>query len=671
MSDARSNDLVRRSRLEQLVAEVMAAVESGGLPDLDRLENDNLELHPELTMEFKKIRRIISAREDAAHRRAECSIQDVTSKSTAVQTLPSRAFTFSLGDKPLKGYTVQRGVGRGGFGEVYYALSDNGKEVALKYLRDRPQLEIRGAKECQNLKSPHLVTIFNIEQNELKEWFVIMEYVAGPTLRDLLSNSANFGGTAPIDQDRQQTAAFFLREIAKGLVQLHDRGIVHRDLKPGNIFFDEGFVKIGDYGLSKLAASPDSRHTTVGTVYYMAPEVGTGIYSKSVDIYSLGIILFEMLTGHVPFTGESIFEVVAKHLSMEPVLDGLPTAFAHVIRKSLAKNPAFRYQHATEMVCDLFRDTKLENSLGSFEPANLSLMVRRLANAHPIPSQTEESDSVRTTDNGHGAACCVSRSSSWEERGSKVESLASSVGDDLIAAIELKWIPELVAWKKQLSMDSSDSTNAKRDHEEAKSRYLGLGQFLPSTRDKQRWVNICESSLTRTKESKRKLFDTFLSNHDTVLSSMERWVICANDFEARGREIAGWLDACAKLQPDLWIQFSNAVDECNSLLNLDGVIPKELQFELHLPQPHDAHEPVHVLITSIERCCRRTLITRRWRCERFLRSREGLQMRVAAQDAIIKCCTSAMQTVALARRFMARRRAMAEDAAQIVEKRVG
>jgi serine/threonine protein kinase len=101
-----------------------------------------------------------------------------------------------------------------------------------------------------------------------------------------------------------QKAAYFLREIGKGLAYLHDRGIVHRDLKPGNIFYEDGYVKIGDYGLAKImAASQHSGQTvSVGTVHYMAPEVGSGNYDRTIDIYALGVILYEMLLGKVPFT---------------------------------------------------------------------------------------------------------------------------------------------------------------------------------------------------------------------------------------------------------------------------------------------------------------------------------------------------------------------------------
>ncbi len=147
-------------------------------------------------------------------------------------------FQYKYGDKPLAGYTIQRGVGRGGFGEVYYALSDSGKQVAIKAVQTYEQIELRGISHCMNLKSPHLVTIFDVRHNDKGRPFVIMEYVSGPSLGDMVKDSPNGLGT--------QKAAFFLREIAKGLSYLHENGIVHRDLKPGNIFYEVGCVKIGE-----------------------------------------------------------------------------------------------------------------------------------------------------------------------------------------------------------------------------------------------------------------------------------------------------------------------------------------------------------------------------------------------------------------------------------------
>ncbi len=282
-------------------------------------------------------------------------------------------FQHKFGDQPLEGYTIQRAIGRGGFGEVYYAVSDSGREVALKAVQGYEDIELRGVSQCMNLKSPHLVTIFDVKRNAEGRPFVIMEYVAGPSLRELLEDAPS--GMGP------QKTAFFLREIAKGLTYLHDRGIVHRDLKPGNIFYEDGYVKIGDYGLSKMIAT--SQHSvqtiTVGTVHYMAPEIGRGQYDRSIDIYALGIVLYEMLTGQVPFFGSSHGEILMKHLTAEPDLTGIEEPFATVIRRALAKDPLQRFQSVQEMVEAVFGAEHIQQSVSHFRPESLSMVARRVA----------------------------------------------------------------------------------------------------------------------------------------------------------------------------------------------------------------------------------------------------------------------------------------------------
>ncbi|MHC5109768.1 MAG: serine/threonine-protein kinase [Planctomycetota bacterium] len=292
------------------------------------------------------------------------------------------SYRFKYGDRPLDDYTIQRAVGSGGFGEVYYAVSDGGREVALKYLRQNPESELRGVSHCINLKSPHLVSIFDVKKNADGDYFIIMEYCSGPSLRDLLIAEPN-GFPA-------EKAAFFVREIAKGLAYLHDRGIVHRDLKPGNIFYDDGYVKIGDYGLSKfISVSRHSAQTaSVGTVHYMAPEIGSGNYSRGVDIYALGVMLYEMLLGKVPFEGSSMAEILMKHLTSQPEVDNLPEPFGTVIRKALEKDPDDRYQNVNEMVDDLLAVDNVQKSLAGFSPQSLAGAVRA-GEAHadaPMPS---------------------------------------------------------------------------------------------------------------------------------------------------------------------------------------------------------------------------------------------------------------------------------------------
>jgi TM2 domain-containing membrane protein YozV len=292
-----------------------------------------------------------------------------------------QSYEYQHGDRPLEGYTIQRAAGRGGFGEVYYAVSDSGREVAIKAIQNYEQIELRGISQCMNLKSPHLVTIFDVKYNERNEPFVIMEYVSGPSLHELIAESPN--GLGP------QKAAFFLREIGKGLAFLHECGLVHRDLKPSNIFYENGYVKVGDYGLAKaISASRHSGHTiTVGTVHYMAPEIGAGSYNRTIDIYALGVLLYEMLTGEVPFDGSSPAEILMKHMTATPQLGSIEEPFAHVIKKALAKDPAERYQTVQEMVEDLFGSENVRESVSGFSPEGLSFIAQHVAAKANISDQ--------------------------------------------------------------------------------------------------------------------------------------------------------------------------------------------------------------------------------------------------------------------------------------------
>jgi len=282
-------------------------------------------------------------------------------------------YQYKYGDQPLEGYTVQRAAGRGGFGEVYYAVSDSGRQVALKVVQSYEQIELRGISQCMNLKSPHLVSIFDVKYNKENKPFVVMEYVSGPSLRDMMDEMPSGLGT--------QKSAFFLREIGKGLSYLHESGIVHRDLKPSNIFYENGYVKIGDYGLSKaISASRHSGQTiTVGTVHYMAPEIGAGCYDRSIDIYALGVLLYEMLTGQVPYFGSSPAEVLMKHMTSEPDLTHIEEPFRKVITKALAKDPAERYQTVQEMIEDVFGSDHVRNSVSHFSPEGLSMVAEKVA----------------------------------------------------------------------------------------------------------------------------------------------------------------------------------------------------------------------------------------------------------------------------------------------------
>ncbi len=125
------------------------------------------------------------------------------------------------------------------------------------------------------------------------------------------------------------------------MAYLHDHGIVHRDLKPANMFMEEGLVKIGDYGLAKLITpSQGTEHSeSIGTCHYMAPEIASGKYHKPIDVYAIGVILYEMLTGRVPFDGETVGEVLMKHLTARPDARPLPEPYRSIVARALAKDP--------------------------------------------------------------------------------------------------------------------------------------------------------------------------------------------------------------------------------------------------------------------------------------------------------------------------------------------
>ena len=252
-------------------------------------------------------------------------------------------FSFTNGDRPLDGYTIKRGVGTGGFGEVFYAVSDAGKEVAMKRVQRNVDIEVRGVRQCLNLKSPNLVALYDIRTDDQDDVWIVMEYVHGLSLKEAVDGHAS--GMPKEEIQRWFTA------IATGVAHLHDNGIVHRDLKPANIFDDNGTVKVGDYGLSKFISCSrrDGQTESVGTIHYMAPEIGKGEYGKEIDIYALGVMLYEMATGDVPFNGESAQEILFKHLTAEPDLSQLDDALRSIVARSLHKDPAQRFKSASEM----------------------------------------------------------------------------------------------------------------------------------------------------------------------------------------------------------------------------------------------------------------------------------------------------------------------------------
>lgn len=265
------------------------------------------------------------------------------------------------GDVLAGRYELRGRVGSGGMADVMVALDRIlGREVAVKILHrryaDDDSFLARFRREAQaaaSLSHPNVVQVYDTGEDDARP-FIVMEYIRGSTLRALLRGD----GLAP------RRAAEIAGAAARGLHYAHERGIVHRDVKPGNILVsDEGDVKVADFGIARAVDADNATQTAAvfGTAAYIAPEQAQGAeVDRRTDVYGLGCVLYEMLTGRTPFAAESPVALAYKHISEEPVAasqlrpDISPQLDA-VVMRSLAKQPADRYQSAKDLAEDLDR----------------------------------------------------------------------------------------------------------------------------------------------------------------------------------------------------------------------------------------------------------------------------------------------------------------------------
>ncbi|MFT3921748.1 MAG: protein kinase [Myxococcales bacterium] len=307
-----------------------------------------------------------------------------------------------LGQEVLGRYRVSRLIGEGGMGRVYEAEQRVGtttRRVAVKTLRPQlsadPQLARRFFREAETLvrlSHPNLIQFFDFGEVQNGMLAMVMEYIEGQSLAQLLTG----GALEPERVDR------IFAQICGALSEAHGIGIVHRDLKPDNILLtqrggQDDFVKVLDFGIAKISASEDDRSTKltqqgmmVGTPPYMSPEQfsGDGIDARS-DIYSLGVIAYEMLTGRLPFDARTPWEWASKHLTAEPAPLRSPTSAgitgkrSQAIQRALAKRPDQRQQDVRELLTDFVENPALVPGLGT----GSSPRPRTDANARPVQPQ--------------------------------------------------------------------------------------------------------------------------------------------------------------------------------------------------------------------------------------------------------------------------------------------
>jgi len=298
---------------------------------------------------------------NSAVQRLREALSDSAAKPRFIETVAKRGYRFIGEVEPetpaIPHYRIVEEIGRGAMGVVYRAEDSRlGRNVALKLLpahaTDEPELRERFVREAQAaaaVQHPNIATVFEFDE---QRGFLAMELIDGPSLRDRI---------------RQRTLQLsevirIASEVGEGLRSAHERGVVHRDINSSNILLTStGQVKITDFGLAMLAGRTRLTRAgeVVGTPAYMSPEQARGEMADArSDIWSLGVVMYEMITGQLPFGGETAASVMFAILNREPepvtsVRSGVPPDLERVVAKAMTKDPAERYQHIADMLADL------------------------------------------------------------------------------------------------------------------------------------------------------------------------------------------------------------------------------------------------------------------------------------------------------------------------------
>ena len=257
-------------------------------------------------------------------------------------------------------YELLQKIGEGGMAEVYKAKCHLlNRFVAVKVLKSQYSDDIefvnkfkQEASSAASLSHNNIVGIYDIgSENNIN--YIVMEYIDGKTLKQIINENGSLGFNASID---------IAIQIAKALECAHNNNIIHRDVKPHNILVTrDGNIKVTDFGIAKATSSVTITNSDkiIGSAHYISPEQAKGRFVDcKTDIYSLGIILYEMVTGKVPYDGESPVSVALKHVQEElvppiKVNPNIPESLNKLILKAVEKEPYKRYQSAHDMIIDL------------------------------------------------------------------------------------------------------------------------------------------------------------------------------------------------------------------------------------------------------------------------------------------------------------------------------
>ena len=283
-------------------------------------------------------------------------------------------------------YVLVGRLGGGGMADVWLADDEMlGRRVALKFLHERfaqdAQFVERFRREAQaaaGLQHPNVVGVYDRGETDGRYW-IAMEYVEGASLKDLITRGLTVGEAVEI-----------IRQVLSGTKFAHERGIIHRDLKPQNVLVDrDGRARVADFGIARAGASEITQTGSVlGTAQYLSPEQAQGLETNATsDLYSIGVMLYETLTGRVPFEAESPVAVALKQISEPPrppsqLNPQVPPALDAVVMRALAKDPLQRYQTADEFIAAL--------DAAEVDPSGGTALAVAVAQAPPVAVLEEE-----------------------------------------------------------------------------------------------------------------------------------------------------------------------------------------------------------------------------------------------------------------------------------------
>ena len=295
-------------------------------------------------------------------------------------------------------YEIHRRLARGGMAQVYLARDRSlDRPVAVKELVPEfaadPSFVERFRREAQaaaNLSHPNVVGVYDWGTQD-GTYFIVMEYVDGPSLSRVLRADGPF---------HPRRAAEIAAEVAAGLGFAHSRGVVHRDVKPGNVLLTRsGQAKVTDFGIARALSSPDEDLTqagsVMGTATYFSPEQAQGLaVDPRSDLYSLGVVLYELVTGRPPFTGDTPLAIAYKHVQDEParpstLISGLPAPLEAVIMKLMSKRPDDRYSTAEDLRVDLNRFLAGETTVAERELVAAGAVAAAVAAGDPATTVQE------------------------------------------------------------------------------------------------------------------------------------------------------------------------------------------------------------------------------------------------------------------------------------------